>query len=116
MSPAASCLLLLCSYSQVTVNLVQDGKPSHQIVLKHDASSSERYAAEKLQSHFQECICVKPSIMEGFPEEDVPMIVLGCGRVAQRLGVNPSYQQLGEQGYILKTIGQNVVIAMSMAQ
>jgi hypothetical protein len=39
------------------------------------------------------------------------MIVLGCGPIAARLGVDPPAQQLGEQGYVLRTVAPHLVIA-----
>jgi hypothetical protein len=82
-------------------------------VLNPGASPSERQAAKELQTHFQACTGVKLSIVEGFPKEDVPMIILGCGPVARKLGVNPSRQQLGEQGFLFRAAPPHIVIAGS---
>jgi len=32
------------------------------------------------------------------------MIVIGCGDTARKLGVDPKPDQLGEQGYVMKTV------------
>ncbi len=106
-------LLFFNAYAQGAVNLVQDGKCLYHIVLNPEASPSERHAAEELQLHFQACTGVKLTILEGLPEQDVLMIVLGCGEVAQKLGVNPSFQELGEQSYLMRTVEPHIVIAGS---
>jgi len=97
--------------AQGAVKLVQNGRCLHHIVINPNAGPSEKHAAGELQLHFQLCTGVKLPIVEGLPEENVPMIVLGCGEVAQKLGVNPSQQELGEQGFLLQTVEPHIVIA-----
>ncbi len=94
--------------------LVHDGASAHQIVLRADASPSEQQAAKDIQSHVQACTGAQLPIVTQ-PPTDAPMIVLGCGSVAKSLGVDPSPEALGEQGYALKTVGENVVIAGTAA-
>ena len=106
-------LLFLCACAQGSVSLVQNSKCLHHIVLNPGASPSERHAATELQTHFQACTGIKLPIIEGFPKEDVPMIILGCGPVARKLGVNPSRRQLGEQGFLFRTAPPHIVIAGS---
>lgn len=84
-----------------------------KIVLNPEASPSEKYAAEELQKDFELCTGLKLPIVTGLPEDDAPMIVLGCGEVSKKLGVDPSKDELGEQGFLLQTIGNNIVIAGS---
>ena len=108
-------LFLLCASLQGAVYLLQDGKCAHNIVLHPDTSPSEKHAAAELQAHFEACTGIKLPITEGFPAADVPMIVLGCGQVAQKLAVNPSQEQLGEQGFLLRTVEPHIVIAGSRA-
>lgn len=95
--------------------LAQGGSSPYRIVLEPAASPSERLAAAEIQGHFKACTDIELPIVEGPPPEDVPMIVLGCGPTAQGLGVNPSPEELGEQGYVLVTVGSHVVIAGSAA-
>jgi hypothetical protein len=95
--------------------LAKDGASDYQIVLDADASPSEEYAATEIQTHFKACTGVELPIVKGKPEEAVPMLVLGCGPVAEALGVTPTPEDLGEQGYVLVTVDKNVVIAGSAA-
>jgi len=113
MSIAKFSLLFLCTHVQGAVQLVEDSRCLHHIVLNPDASPSERHAAGELQSHFQASTGIKLPIIEGFPAEDAPMIVLGCGEVARKLGANPSRQELGEQGFLLRTAAPHIIIAGS---
>ena len=93
------------------VRLVENGKSSHVIILESDASESEEFAAEELRSHFEACTGVRLPLVRKEPEAQTPMIVLGSGPLARSLGVDPSDEELGDQGYRLETVGQNVVIA-----
>jgi len=91
--------------------LVKEGQSVYCIVLSDSASPSEQHAAEELQQHFKACTGVELSIERERPAGDTPMIVLGCGPVAQGLGVNPKPEELGEQGYVLRTVSPHLVIA-----
>jgi hypothetical protein len=94
--------------------LVRDGASACQIVLPAGASPSEQQAARDVQSHVKECTGAQlPIVTE--PAANAPMIVLGCGPVAKSLGVDPSADALGEQGYMLRTVGSHVVIAGTAA-
>lgn len=93
------------------VRLLEDGQSEHRIVLQADASPSERHAAEELQAHFEACTGARLPIVEGEPADDAPMIVLGRGPVARRLGVDPSDDELGDQGAVVQTVPPHLVIA-----
>lgn len=95
--------------------LAQDGTSEYQIVLQPGASPSEKLAATEIQTHFKACTGVELPIVEGKPGDAVPMIVLGCGPVAEELGINPSPEDLGEQGCVMVTVDKHVVIAGSAA-
>ncbi|MFO7973485.1 MAG: DUF4838 domain-containing protein [Candidatus Hydrogenedentota bacterium] len=95
--------------------LAKDGASEYRIVLEPDASPSEEYAANEIQTFFKACTGVELPIVKGKPADAVPMIVLGCGPVAEELGVNPAPEKLGDQGYVMVTIDKNVVIAGSAA-
>lgn len=94
-----------------SVSLVKGGESRHQIVLQEGASPSEKFAAKELQDHVKACAGVELPIVEGSPDKDRPMIVLGCGGVAKALGVDPKPEQLGQQGFVLKTAPPHIVIA-----
>ncbi len=91
------------------------GPGTHVIVLEPDASPSEVHAAEDLQSHIEACTGVAPAILTNPADAGLPMIVLGCGPHARSLGVDPDLEELGDQGYQLKTVAPHVVIAGTRA-
>jgi hypothetical protein len=91
--------------------LVRAGASDYCIHLENSASPSEKHAAEDLQSHFKACTGVELPIVTQQPAAGAPMIVLGCGPTAQRLGVAPKPKELGEQGYVIRTVAPHIVIA-----
>jgi hypothetical protein len=95
------------------VPLVEQGRSLHQIVLNANASPSEWHAALECQTTFSQCTGVTLPVVEGSPKAGTPMIVLGCGDIAAGLGVRPTAEQLGEQGFVLRTVPPHIVIAGS---
>jgi len=98
-----------------TVYLVKDGASEYRIVVAPAASPSGHWAAEELQAHIEACTGVTLPIVEAAPADGAPMIVLGCGPAAQGLGVDPSAEVLGEQGYVVRTVTPHLVIAGTAA-
>ena len=109
----AGLLAVACDVSFIpgTGHMLTIGPSTHVIVIDPDASPSERHAAEVLRSHFEACIGVEIPIHDHGLAVEGGMIVLGCGPVAQSLGVDPAPESLGEQGYVLRTVSPHVVIA-----
>jgi len=95
------------------VRLLREGKSEHRIVLNPGARPSEWHAALELRTFFYQCTGAELVVSEGQPTPDGPMIVLGCGEVARKLGVSPTADQLGEQGFVMKTVPPHLVIAGS---
>ncbi len=91
--------------------LVQDGVSSYSVVLGKNASPSETRVAEELVAAVQECTGASLPVVKEPPAEGRPMIVLGLGPVAEQLGVKPTTDELGEQGYVARTVGPHLVIA-----
>ena len=96
-------------------SLVKNGASSYKIVLEPAASPSEKHAAEELKTVFNACTGVDLPIVDYSNLGDAPAIVLGCGPVAQSLGVDPDPASLGEQGYVLRTVPPHLVIAGTAA-
>lgn len=100
-----------CAFAQDAAYLVKGGESSYRILLESSASPSEKQAAQDLQSHFKACTGVELPIVTQQPAGAAPMIVLGCGPTAQRLGIAPAPADLGEQGYVIRTVPPHLVIA-----
>jgi len=97
--------------------LVQEGLPvtisraSHAILLEPDASPSEEHAARELRAGLEACLGGEFPIHRSLPREEIPLLVLGCGPQARRLGVVPQPAALGGQGFLLRTVSPHIVIA-----
>jgi hypothetical protein len=117
--PALALIFLLacarCAFAQDAAYLVKGGASDYSILLESSASPSEKQAAQDLQSHFKACTGVELPVVAELPAGGAPMIVLGCGPIAQRLGVAPAPADLGEQGYVIRTVPPHVVIAGTSA-
>ncbi|MFA6243517.1 MAG: DUF4838 domain-containing protein [Candidatus Hydrogenedentales bacterium] len=91
--------------------LVENGVSAYRLVLASTASPSEKKAAEELQAQFQKSTGAQLPIETADAVGDKPAIVIGCGPAAKALGVDPTPESLGEQGYVLKTVAPHIVIA-----
>jgi len=95
--------------------IAQNGQSEYEIVfsLSGDGpSASERRAVEELQTYIEAVTGARLPIAGGVDsEEERPSIVLGAGPAAESLGVKPSEADLGEQGYVMRTVGPHLVIA-----
>ncbi|MBX7258657.1 MAG: DUF4838 domain-containing protein [Candidatus Hydrogenedentes bacterium] len=91
--------------------LVENGASQYRLLLSTTASPSEKKAAEEIQAQFQKSTGAQLPIETGDAAGDKPAIVLGCGPAAKALGVDPTPESLGEQGYVLKTVAPHIVIA-----
>ncbi len=108
----ATVLLSSCAAVAQSVSLVKDGRSEHRIVLGTNASPSETFAAEELQTHVKACTGVELPIVVGTPTGDEPIIAVGFGEAtADANKMDKMLELLGEQGFVLRTSGQNVVIA-----
>ncbi|MFH1531876.1 MAG: DUF4838 domain-containing protein [Pseudomonadota bacterium] len=93
------------------VPLVTGGASDHVIVLPGLPTASQLHAAEELRSSIEACTGVSLEVVQGPPDGDPPMIVLGIGPTAEALGVAPTSEALGEQGFALRTVPPHIVIA-----
>lgn len=93
------------------IALVTDGASSHVIVLDAESSPSEQTAAQELQTYIRECTGAELAIVPAPPADETPTIIVGCGDAAKTLGVDPSAEELGEQGCAIRTVAPHIVIA-----
>lgn len=91
--------------------VVRGGVSSHVIVVADDASLSERTAAAEIQLIIVQASGVELPISSVPPDGDIPMIVVGCGLAAQGLGVMDGPESFEEGEYLIRVVGNSVVIA-----
>lgn len=91
--------------------LVKDGKPVFTIVLSAHSLPAERRGAEELRWHLKEMTGASLPVItdaQALPED---AILVGRDRYTDALGVKLDAQKLGDDGFVLKTVGQRLVIA-----
>ncbi len=101
---------LAFSASRASLSLTRDGRSDYSIVTTAEPSPSERHAAEELQ-HFLEKISGArlPISTERAPK----MILVGASPALQALKLNIPLEDLGAEGFVLKTAGPHLIIAGS---
>lgn len=91
------------------LTLVKNGSSEYVIVLSSEASPAEKWAAEELVSHIKQMSGAQLTVQGGGEAPD-KAILLGDGPMARKLLGDVNLGELGEEGYILKTIGQRLVM------
>lgn len=106
------------------IRLTENGKSQYTIVLSEAASLSEQRAARELQKFLAEISGAELPIIGGdaTPERDAwtlqrygtrgeKMILLGDGEKLRSLNVPVDFSDLGDEGFVIKSAGSNLVIA-----
>jgi len=108
---AAVCLLGagICRAEELV--LADQGQSAYRIVLADDASPSTRYGAEELQRFLQEMTGVRLPIVSDREPLGQREIILGENAHLRSLGTQVDLKQLGHEGYVIRTVGQHLVIA-----
>lgn len=91
--------------------LAENGKSSYQIVLADNASPSTKHGAEELQMFLEQISGAKlPMISDQQPQRSKE-IILGDNAHLRKLGVTIDFAALGKEGYVIRTVGEHLVIA-----
>ncbi len=94
-----------------TLTLAKNGYSEYVIVLPGDASPSERFGAQQLARHLKTmCGAVLPVVTQDVPPPG-PAIYVGPNPALATLGISPDLKDLGDEGYIIRTTGQNLIMA-----
>jgi hypothetical protein len=91
--------------------LADRGQSAYRIVLADDASPSTRYGAEELQLFLEKITGVKLPIVSDRQPQQPNEIILGDNAHLRKLALPMDYPALGRDGYVIRTIGQSLVIA-----
>ncbi len=86
-------------------------KDSHCVQVDDGASASETTAADELRSLLSEIFGEEQPFCDEDGAQERAKIVVGTGTSAKALGAEPSEEELGEQGYLMRTIPPHLVIA-----
>lgn len=110
----ANYLLITCAMAQQNqaITLAQNGKTPYTIALANDAIPAEKTAAEQLQKYFRQITGATIAIKA---ESDVatgdPQILVGTGARVKGLLPNQNWNSLGSDGILIKTVGENLILA-----
>lgn len=97
------------------ISLFSGGKTSYVITIADDASPPERAAAEELSNCLQRMAGAKFAVVPADDAGGRPVIAVGAG-AAKKLDASLQLEKsdLGEDGIVLKTIGQDIVLSGAM--
>lgn len=95
------------------LELIKDGASNYVVVLNSGADPSEKKAAEQLVEYIKTCTGVGLQRERGLQKKysGKKMIALGFGDVTEGFGVRADADELRKQGYLMKTVGDHLVIA-----
>ena len=97
------------------VPLVVEGKSGHVILLQDGASPSEQNGASELQAYLLEATGIELPIVAELPTDDTPAMVIGRGPLAAEFGLDPTDEELGEQGFYWRTQAPHILIVGTAA-
>ena len=91
--------------------LVSDGKSPYVIVIAEKPMPANVRAAHELQSHLKQMSGVELAIKSDAEPIDKNSILVGPSKAVDALGVKLDKEKLGNDGFALKTVGGQIVIA-----
>ena len=94
---------------QGNITLARGGQSNYTIVIDRHCSPSERHGAEELQM-FLEQIC-GAELPISRVKVTGPKIVVGRSKALDRLPVDIDFEALGDEGFVIKTVGPHLVLA-----
>ncbi len=96
------------------LTLVENGVTSYVILLSAQASPSEQRGAQEIQAHLEKMSGAQlPIVSAGDAPQPRHAILVGRGPHLDGLGLEVDWKSLGDEGFILETVGANIVIAGS---
>ena len=109
---AATCLLVLQRLAIAdNVVLVRDRQPQAVVVLSANALPAERRGAEELRRYLEEMSGADTKVSTDDQPLPPSAILVGHSKYTDQLGVKLDSKSLGEEGFVLKTVGPHLVIA-----
>ena len=98
-------------YDEAMHSLVNNGQSEYAVLLPEQATAKEQFAAQELQHFFKEATGVKlPIQKEGTKELPKKYISVGNTEASVIAGVVPSAEQVGSNGFVIKTVADDCYI------
>ncbi len=101
---------LLCCLSKHEIRLTDNGRSNYQIIISQSANEIEKRAAAELQKFIQEISGASLPIVTDSTEEKEFEILIGKSNRTQKLLPDFNYQKLEDNGFLLQTKGNKLVI------
>ncbi len=95
----------------IPLPLVVEGRSDYKIVLPQDASAHQKQAAHELQNYFVKISGALRTIITDEQPLGSHEIILGSPLRIALLGENSDLEKIGPSGYLLRTIGNHLVLA-----
>ena len=110
-----SCWLLLLLSATLQAEggfvLAEHGRSSYVVVVSAAASPATRHAAAELVYWLKEMTGAELALVSDAETPKKREILVGASKRLERLGVTCSAAELGPEGYLLRTIGERLVVA-----
>lgn len=92
-------------------DFIKEGTSDYSIVISDSATENENFAAEEIQYFTEQATGAKLAIVkESEFKGEAGMISVGATELAEQAGVTPTYKELKNSGFQLKTDGKNCFI------
>ena len=91
--------------------LAENGKSAYRIVVAEDASPSTRHGAEELQTFLEQMTGAKLPVVADTQPATEREIILGDSKHLRALSIRFDFDELGNEGYVIRTVGDHLVIA-----
>ncbi len=91
--------------------IVEAGRSDYVIVVAQDAIPAEKFAAAELAFHVKEMSGADLRIVSDTDPLPERAILLGRPRHLADLGVAPDWSQMGQEGYLIRTLPDHLIIA-----
>lgn len=88
-------------------DFIKGSASNYQIVLPDAATENEQWAASEIQFFTEEATGIKLPIVTEAKAADVPSIYVGETKAAAAAGVIPAYEQVKNNGFVMKTVGDD---------
>jgi len=105
------CDTLIAVATAADLVLAENGASTYRIVLPVAPSPSTQHAAEELQTFLAEIIGAKLPVVSDAETPAAREILLGNNARLAELGVKVDFAALGKEGYVIRTVGDRLVIA-----
>lgn len=103
--------LASAAFAAPSLTLVENGKSTYSICVSSEASPSEKRGATELQKFLYEMSGARLPIVTEAGKPQGNLILVGRGKLTDKMNLAIDYAKLGEEGFALKTSGKRLVIA-----